>query len=58
VGFAKFAAEVFFLLAELRAPIDVFFRVHEVVGNLYVRIGIVLHSLSALQQCAKTLPLW
>jgi len=27
VGFAEFAAEVFFLLAELRIPIGVFFSV-------------------------------
>jgi hypothetical protein len=40
VGFAKFAAEVFFLLADLRSPIDVIFRVYVVLGNLFVRIGI------------------
>ncbi len=40
VGFAKFAAQVFFLLAELRSPIDVIFGVYVVLGNLFVRIGI------------------
>lgn len=40
VVFAKFAAEVFFLLAELRSLIDVIFRVYVVLGNLFVRIGI------------------
>jgi hypothetical protein len=47
-----------FFLAEVRSPIGVIFRVYVVLGNLFVRHGIGLHSLSALQQCAQALPLW
>lgn len=52
VGFAKFATEVFFLLAGFRGSIDVSLRVYVVLGNLFVRIGIGFASfISAAAVC-------